>query len=288
MRIKSNFEDSYDNLKYLDKDEERPTIWERFPYRFSANEAFVQALNRLNEDSRVDIISHLMTLGKTQDFSATWFKDQTSLSLPFYVAKMLANLRPRMGFDYRNRATLASLYFCGRHYEFIFSPYANLKKDTFDRGIKRLECVSDCGAGYWGPNFHYMSLPYSDRYDLSAGYPTTYNRRLEEAVNAIPDYDHNIVAAHLAVQSPVFVIIGNNLIINPSLEKIGFVSAHGAPRIWTEISTFLDNEMAVYKIVAPQPISDEMRAETKGFDSKMSFRKGGKKFNREKLDRSKW
>jgi len=84
---------------------------------------------------------------------------------------------------------------------------------------------------------------------------------------------------------PAFASIGSRAIYNPCLRDFDFAKALDVNQAWQNLSMYLGNEMADVNTVAPRPISDQLRAETHGFD-RQSFRKA--KGGRDKLDRSNW
>ncbi len=67
------------------------------------------------------------------------------------------------------------------------------------------------------------------------------------------------------------------IIINPCLKEANFVSQVSPHQAWQDLSMYLGNTLVDIASKPPQPISDELRAETHGFD-RQSFRsaKGGR------------
>lgn len=78
---------------------------------------------------------------------------------------------------------------------------------------------------------------------------------------------------------------GKNLItINPRLGKYEFAQTMNPPEIYQELSMFIGNNLANLDRKEPRPITDILKAETKGFDKK-SFRN---QKNRKVFDRKDW
>ncbi len=65
---------------------------------------------------------------------------------------------------------------------------------------------------------------------------------------------------------------GNNVIINPNLSEMNFQSVMDPYTAYQELSTYLSNELANVTNSTPLPITDKLRAETKGFNE-WSFRR---------------
>lgn len=86
-------------------------------------------------------------------------------------------------------------------------------------------------------------------------------------------------------RAPVLFLRTSELVTNPVLRPLQFQSQVDAYTAWQELSMFLGNNMVSALAAPPRPITDEERAETKGFDRKTSFRN---QKNRKKSDRGDW
>ena len=86
-------------------------------------------------------------------------------------------------------------------------------------------------------------------------------------------------------KAPVVSYQRRKLVINPCLKDYNFVSQVAPHQAWQDLSMFLGNTLVDLAATPPRPISDELRAQTHGFD-RQSFRsaKGG----RVKSSRNDW
>ena len=75
------------------------------------------------------------------------------------------------------------------------------------------------------------------------------------------------------------------LVTNPILKALQFQTRVDVYTAWQELSMFLGNNIVNASTPPPRPISDDERAETKGFDKKTSFRN---QKNRPKSHRGDW
>ena len=89
----------------------------------------------------------------------------------------------------------------------------------------------------------------------------------------------------LTFRSPVLWRREDELVTNPILKALQFASQVDAYAAWQELSMFLGNNLVSSVGKAPRPISDELKAEAKGFDKKTSFRN---QKNRKKSERGDW
>jgi len=112
---------------------------------------------------------------------------------------------------------------------------------------------------------------------------STWNRF--EAVRTAADARRVPARFFVHFRAPIVAHFDDRLVVNPCLKDLGFHSVLSAQQVWQELSLYLGNTLIEATTPAPRPISDELRAETHGFDRE-SFRKT--KAGRKKLDRGDW
>lgn len=150
---------------------------------------------------------------------------------------------------------------------------------------------------FWSPEALYKAIPEAASWmgrdaRFNNGPDTDWRENIRSRTNA----DKNLLPLHLAAASPVVFVNAVDLgtargdrqptvqvFNNPCLKDIDFthIPLH---QMWQDLSMYVENDMAMGSTPAPRPITDELRAETHGFD-KQSFKN---QKNRQKGNRHDW
>lgn len=85
-------------------------------------------------------------------------------------------------------------------------------------------------------------------------------------------------------RSPVIGYIDRKFFVNPHLKQVDFAQVINVHQVWQELSMYLGNNLANLDRIEPRPITDKLKAETKGFDN-WSFKN---QKNRNKSERGDW
>lgn len=282
MLIKSNFKDYYDGLCASDKDPH--PLYLRIKSEYDLSTYGGRTLSKLERDASAKTSVMLPT------------RDMNSVVPPF--------------------ASWCSIAFCGRLHSFL-SVLTPDGKHTYCHTINQyrraLENLGNQSAGIKGYEYLNFITKIIKAIDSEEAMPDsiasfrgcgvigiTYRsianlhnlRALEAELFAVRDIKIDL---HSYFKSPIVGLINNDtrfaihkILVNPTLKEFGFPSVMDITQMWQELSMYLGNQMADVSMVPPKPISDELRAETHGFDRKTSFRKTKATAPREKLDRSKW
>lgn len=205
------------------------------------------------------------------------------------LIEKLVNIQQGMPREMRNlSASRHVLVFCGRAYpcyEFQGNFYYDL--DTLIKGIENHILDND----YRNPNLYVSSAEYHDwekaLAKLKSEKPPKKKRHhfnwtkalnkysWEKFINAfkpdIPIEIHQHFKTPILALSPYVFKAGLQLIVNPCLKEFDFQKIKDPYTVWQEISMYLGNEL-VSQMDPNPPISDKVRAESKGFDD-WSFRR---------------
>lgn len=275
MKVISSFKDIYDSMAYLDANESHPNVWRRETIDLTVTEAMARACGgQAGPQAPLEVQHRRIASAANAVAKASSVSEEEVARLFRATLRLPSGLRP---FDDNNRYTRYPYYgmylmFCGRiHYGLSSVP---------DEKGKRQRLWSQQTPESLASFFD--NLPFIQRWHR----PQNLAGIIQDMVDS--EYDQRVADFLVDIGSPVALMYRGKLIVNPNLGEIGFAQRHGLDRVWTEIGAFIDNELSNKATVPPRPISDTLKAETKGFDAKTSFRKGGKKFQREKLDRTTW
>ena len=207
-------------------------------------------------------------------------------------------------------STLIKIFFCGRiyfarevsintgHYldnDYNFGHRKDIKKYAYSAAdyMNLLRQKREAEKAYWLGS---KSPPKITDYEQVVLNSQSIHPRITEFIASLNGPVNNLpISIPVSVdgfnhfKSPVFSIQENDstieIVVNPNLSNLQFSKVFNSEQAFQEISMYLGNDMADSSAVESRPISDELRAETHGFD-KFSFKK--KKGGREKLDRSNW
>lgn len=118
--------------------------------------------------------------------------------------------------------------------------------------------------------------------------PLNHRFQFTEWANFITN-NHNVVNdnAFRYFRAPVLLIEQQDIpvvIVNPNLREYDFVQVYTPPQAYQELSMYIGNNLANLDRKEPRPITDKLRAETKGFD-KWSFKN---QKNRKVSERGDW
>lgn len=154
---------------------------------------------------------------------------------------------------------------------------------------------------FWSPEALYKAIPEAAGW-MSADQVNQHRHAhgpdhdWRENIRSRTSADKNLCALHIAAASPVVFVNAVDsgtgrghrvnmvqVFANTILKDIDFthVPLH---QMWQDLSLYVENDMAMGSTPLPLPITDELRAETHGFD-KQSFKN---QKNRTKGNRSDW
>lgn len=166
-------------------------------------------------------------------------------------------------YDYRPSV----LYFCGKVYVMYERHY------TFDAIHKSLLALDKKSRRYdWydvGSLLESFSAPEREqRRRRTLFTPFSYNEFKKKAEDSLLAKEESYAAFGV----PYFSVHTNQVILCPQLSRFDFETQMGPFEAFQEISMFLANNIVNVLTKEPRPISDKLRAETKGFND-LSFRK---------------
>lgn len=233
MIINSDFRDYYDHCVGYGVD--KALVYDRRSVQIETVSARNVALNR--EPRTQDIMNAIMA-----------FRDQVPhiATHPHSIAVLGFCGRLYAGLAYRNRGRAGMLFGTPSHKDIV--PVVSWREEDlsdFEKNMQGVRTVFSLGAA---------KSPL-DWFSRSEG------KREADALSLF--INHGLVS---------FYLEGTTLVINPCLRDINFQKRMDGITAFQEISQHLAS-LSILNVPQPDPISDELRAQTKGFDSK-SFRKG--------------